>query len=332
MSGNSIAYQLRQNKAIDRNLFIDLLNRIGRVKNISDYEYIGFGGPFLEDFKALHAALRINRMQSIEGNANTHARQNFNSPFKFLTLHNKLSNSFFSDHQFRDSGTVVWLDYTSTKDLRPQLDEFRSVVESVNYFDIVKITLNASPAAIPGKVANGESIQEARLKTLLKTVAEYLPAGVSADNIVPPEYPKLLQQSLQNAVAGLSAGETNRYFQILTSFVYSDGQQMLTVTGIVLDASKDDARQAFLDSSRLAHWPFANLHWQPPIPISVPSLSAKERMKLDECLPIKGSDAVVIAALQAELGYVPGEVTDVQELANYARYYRAYPHFSRVIL
>jgi len=333
MSGSSIPYQLRQNKAIERNLFIDLLSRIGRVKNISDYEYIGFGGPFLEDFKALHAALRINKMQSIEGDINTYARQKFNLPFKFLTLHNKQSSAFFSDHQFSESGTIVWLDYTASKDLGQQLNEFRSVVEKVNYFDVVKITLNASPAEIPGKKGDHETIQEARLRTLKENVGSYLPAEVNAENMVFDEYPKLLQQCVQNAVAGLSSGETKRYFQILSSFVYADGQQMITVTGIVLDASKDDDKQAFLDLSRLAHWwPFANLHWQPPIPISVPALSAKERMKLDENLPVQGDDSEVVNTLQNALGYVPGTVSDVQKLANYARYYRAYPHFSRVIL
>lgn len=332
MSGSSIAYHLRQNKAIDRNVFIDLLSRVGRVKNISNYEYIGFGGPFLEDFKALHTSLRIKCMQSIEGDKNTFDRQNFNSPFKFVTLHNKLSTEFFSDHQYSKSGTIVWLDYTSTKDLRPQLDEFRSVVSNANYFDIVKITLNANPANIPGKPTKGEILQEARFKTLTATVADYLPAEATADDLVFNEYPALLQKCLQNAVAGLSAGETNRYFQILTSFVYKDGQQMLTVTGIVLDASKDKVKKSFLTRSRLSHWPFVNLTWKPPKPISVPSLSAKERMKLDECLPITAADDIVITTLQTALGYVPGDVADAHELANYAHYYRAYPHFSRVIL
>lgn len=220
MSGSSISYQLRQNKAIDRNLFIDLLSRIGRVKNISEYEYIGFGGPFLEDFKALHAILRISKMQSIEGDLNTYARQKFNSPFRFLTLHNKHSSDFFCDHEFSEMGTIVWLDYTSPNELRTQLDEFRSVVERANYFDVVKVTLNAHVAGISGKVTDGESIQEARLNSLTRTLGEYLPADASADCIVPKEYPKLLQQCVQNAIAGLSAGETKRYFQILSSFVY----------------------------------------------------------------------------------------------------------------
>lgn len=66
--------------------------------------------------------------------------------------------------------------------------------------------------------------------------------------------------------------------------------------------------------------------------ISVPTLSAKERIKLDELLPSASKDQVVIKKLRSKLGYVPGKETDAAELANYARYYRAFPHFSRVIL
>ena len=113
MSGSDLAYHLRPNKAIDRNLFISLLERIGRVRNISAYEYIGFGGPMLEDYKALHADLRISRMHSIERNTETFKRQQFNRPASFIKLHEIESGEFFRTHQFHDKGTIVWLDYTA---------------------------------------------------------------------------------------------------------------------------------------------------------------------------------------------------------------------------
>ncbi len=332
MSGSSIAYHLRPNKAIDRNLFIDLLSRVGRVRNISDYEYIGFGGPFLEDFKAMHTVLRIKRMHSIESDENTYARQLFNTPFKFVTLHKMSSDDFFRDHQFSENGTVVWLDYTSAADLKSQLDEFRSVVAGAGYFDVVKITLNAHPASIPGTLAPGKTHREVRLERLQETIGEYLPASAKEDDLSPANYPRLLLECLRNSVVKLSEGETNRYFQILTSFIYQDGQQMLTVTGIVLDASNEAVKRDFLATSRISFWPFANLDWRQPDSISVPSLSAKERLKLDESLPVEGDDATVAEALKASLGYVPGQEESIDQLANYARYYRAYPHFSRVIL
>ena len=93
MSGGAVAYHLRENKAIERGLFIELLTRVGRVANISDYTYIGFGGPFLEDFKALHASLRIAKMISIEMDENVCKRQAFNRPADFIEIEKCTSNS-----------------------------------------------------------------------------------------------------------------------------------------------------------------------------------------------------------------------------------------------
>jgi len=65
MSGTSIPYHLRQNKAIDRYAFLELLSRIDRFCNITEYSYIGFGGHSLEDFKYVHSRFGINNMTSI---------------------------------------------------------------------------------------------------------------------------------------------------------------------------------------------------------------------------------------------------------------------------
>ena len=106
---------------------------------------------------------------------------------------------------------------------------------------------------------------------------------------------------------------------------------MLTITGMVFDAADDPKVSEFIAKSRIKHWPFANLTWNAPTLISVPALSAKERMTLDSLMPVPNRDHEKMAEkLKKKLGYVPG--SDLRELANYAMYYRAYPHFSRVIL
>ena len=45
-------YHLRPNKAIDRFLLVDLLRHVPYEER-KRYEYIGLGGPFLEDFKIM---------------------------------------------------------------------------------------------------------------------------------------------------------------------------------------------------------------------------------------------------------------------------------------
>lgn len=333
MSGSTIPYHLRQNKAIERNLFIELLARVGRVRNISEYEYIGFGGPFMEDHKALHAALRMGRMHSIERKANTFARQQFNYPAKFITPHCKESEEFFREHCFCDTGTVVWLDYTTADELNQQLNEFHSVVEKLDSYDIAKVTLNAGVLGLGQFPELKETAKaEARLKVLQERISEYIPEGLTPKDCNTGKYPATLQRCVQFSLSKLCARISGLYFHPLTSFWYADGQPMLTITGIVFKASNDSSRAEFIEKSRLASWPFANLNWAPPTAISVPALSAKERMKLEECLPINRSIFTTDTAshLQNHLGYAPCD--SKEELANYARYYRAFPHFSKVIL
>lgn len=332
MSGSSIPYHLRQNKAVERNLFIELLARVGRIRNISDYEYIGFGGPFMEDHKALHAALRMGKMHSIEQDENTFLRQTFNYPAKFIRSHHKNSGEFFRTHNFSENGTVVWLDYTSADDLNVQLNEFHGVVAKLDTYDVAKITLNSSTLGL-GNFPEFSDVERAakRRKVLRDRIPNFAPVDLTDQDFQTKKYPNTLQRCVQNSLHDLSARNTGLYFHPLSTFSYADGQSMLTITGMVFKASDDAAVKEFIANSRLDKWPFSNLEWAPPMLINMPALSAKERMKLDECLPI--DESVVNSPadyLKSHLGFVPG-MNDGQ-LSNYAKYYRQYPHFSRVIL
>lgn len=334
MSGGAVAYHLRENKAIERNLFIDVLARVGRVVNISDYTYIGFGGPFLEDFKALHSALRITKMVSIESDANVCKRQEFNRPATFVELRHKNSGDFIRTHDFAND-TIVWLDYTAPKDLYLQLSEFQSLVGKLGKFDVAKITLNANPSALGGS-ASGPALHAERRDALVKRLGDYCKFELNDEDVLPRNYPTILLKAVHSSLGDLAMRASGEFFQILTAFVYKDsGHQMLTVTGIVLNAKDDGEKQAFLDTSRIESWPFKNLDWSAPIEISVPSLSAKERMALDSALPLNNSGQEG-DDLSQHLGYCPCEAADIPDtkvlLANYAKFYRAYPLFSRVVL
>lgn len=332
MSGSDLAYHLRPNKAIERNLFISLLERVGRVRNISDYEYIGFGGPMLEDYKAIHGALRISRMHSIERNTETYKRQKFNKPASFIKLHEKESGEFFRTHQFHGGGTIVWLDYTEAKALKKQLDELISVASSLDCYDIIKITLNATSSRWGFEDQDPADRAASRLAALKESIGDYAPEGLVPADMQNSAFPLTLQRCVQQAISVLPTKQGGNYFQILSSFVYADGQQMLTITGIIFKSADRKLKTEFMTKARLRHWPFANMKWDRPQHIAVPTLTAKERMKLDEILPpARKRTELVQQRLQRHLGYQPSEANDMA-LAHYAKYYRHYPHFSRVVL
>lgn len=334
MSGGAVAYHLRENKAIERNLFIEVLSRVGRVANISEYTYTGFGGPYLEDFKALHSALRIVKMISIESDENVYKRQAFNCPAAFIQLKNTNSGDFLRAHEF-SGGNIVWMDYTAPKDLYVQLSEFRALIGKLGQYDVAKITLNANPSTLGGN-AQGIALHTQRCEILKRRLGDHCKFSLADDDVLPKHYPATLLKAVHSCLGELAGRSTGEYFQPLASFVYKDGaHQMLTVTGIVLDAKDEKDKTDFLLKSRIDHWPFRNLHWASPLEISVPALSAKERIALDAALPVEGP-ADVGEYLSEKLGYCPSETAEVPTakllLANYAKFYRAYPLFSRVVL
>lgn len=334
MSGGAIAYHLRENKAIERNLFIEVLARVARVVNVSDYTYVGFGGPFLEDFKALHSALRICKMISIESDKNVCTRQAFNKPAAFIEIKNMASGEFLRTHEFVD-GNIVWLDYEAPKDLYVQLSEFRSLVGKLGRYDVAKITLNANPSALGGQ-RRGVGLHEERCQELAKRLGDHCKFELDDADVLPKNYSMTLLRAIRSCLGNLAARASGEYFQPLSAFVYKDsGHQMLTVTGVILNAKDDLEKAHFLKESRFDHWPFCNLHWSPPIEISVPPLSAKERLALDNALPV-ANEVDAGDYLTNQLGYCPSDqkniLTTKSLLANYAKFYRAYPLFSRVVL
>jgi len=136
----------------------------------------------------------------------------------------------------------------------------------------------------------------------------------------------LLLKALVNSAKKGLAGDPSLFVQPLSAFVYSDGQQMLTFSGILLH---EDEQEAFFESSRLRHWPFYNDCVDAPKSISVPALSAKERVYIESMLP--GATATDI---QNKLNYYVGPDPDaaLNEMGNFINFYRLFPWYSRIML
>jgi hypothetical protein len=321
--GGTIPYNLRQNKAIERSLFVDLLSRVGRFRNISKYTYIGFGGPFMEDFKLLHSELRINKMISLEIDKNVLARQKFNLPLACIDLMDKKSSDFLIGHEFSDP-SIVWFDYAIPRDLPKQLAEVESLVSKLSPGDIVKITLNANPATL-GNPPPGNDLLEYRAKIAQTRLAHYGPTLVDADQVKSSAYPTLLLRALENSMKFGLSGTNNLVLQPLTAFIYADGQQMLTATAIIL---KKGHRRDFIMQSRIYAWEYQCLSWKNPVSISIPDLSMKERLQIEALLP-----GATPKDIQKKLGYYIGEKKDAKILMdNFVKYYRLSPSYSRVVM
>lgn len=322
--GRSIPYHLRQNKSIERSLFIDLLSRIGRYRNISDYTYIGFGGPFLEDFKFLHSTLRIQKMISIESDSNVTSRQKFNQPVSCIQIQNQLSGDFLTNHEFSEP-SIVWFDYAIPGQLAEQLAESQVLVSKLTAGDIFKITLNANPGTL-GTPTDGSDLKVYRAGIAKNRLTDYGPAVINPDDVTAANFSSLLLQALHSACKRGVESDRRLYVQPLSAFVYNDGQQMLTATAIILNHAEKDL---FFTHTRLNHWAYKNYDWVKPRPISIPDLSTKERLFIESLLP--NGEA---STIRESLGYFIGNSeTEANELLkNFVNYYRLSPSYSRIVM
>ena len=174
MSGEKVPYHLRQNKHVERELFLDILAHVDRVHPIKSYLYVGFGGAYLEDFSVLHSHFGNTAMLSLERESWVYDRQLLNVPYGCVKCRNTTSLQFIQEFEdiaanFRIAKNVlIWFDYASAKQLRQQITEVHALTAKLKALDILKITLNANPSVLGGdpRLEREDALRLARLETL----------------------------------------------------------------------------------------------------------------------------------------------------------------------
>lgn len=335
MSDSNPSYHLRQHKIIERQLFIDLLNIIDRYKPINKYHYIGFGGPFLEDFKLLHNTFNLIKMTSLELNEDIYNRQTFNKPNNTIELKNSSSRDYINEFNFDTDteGTIFWLDYTDPKSLKSQLDEFENVISRMNLNSIFKITINANPACLDSDLTSSLSLgddtitfytklelyHQRHLKIRERLADRYCPASDN-DFEHNNSYANYLRILLNRIIDKVNSELPNREVKILSLFKYADGHQMLTCTGIIIQNPCNE----FQRLSKYNEWPFifnGNI-----IDINMPVLSIKERIHLDSLIP--NND---INNISSQFNFKFGKNNN-KLISNYIKLYRYNPIISKIII
>jgi len=337
MAGGRVPYHLRQNKHIDRELLMELLARIGLKARLHDYLYVGFGGPFFEDFKALHARLGIRHMLSIEKDEWVFRRQQNNVPYGCIRAEWMTSGEFIQRlavirAEFpKARGLLCWLDYASPRQMPTQLDEIRTLLPKLDRLDILKVTFNANPASLgdlPADQSAGPDQRERRLQhrkeRLRQRLGRKFPGGVGDEDLTPDGYPALLLRVLQLQVSESMRENPELTFQPLGCFTYADSEhRMLTCTGILL---RHKERDRFLSGTGLRTLEFSSLNWKIHN-IDVPYLSAREKLLLDQKMFEMDPQRIV-----EELGTWFDKDADrsANMIVDYLRLYRFYPHFHRI--
>jgi len=330
--GTAVPYNLRQNKHVERQLFVDLLDCIDRWHPLKDYLYVGFGGIYFEDFKLLHSHFAMHKMLSIESQQWVLPRQKKNIPYGCID-HEHCDSSEFTRtvgkyrDKYKADNLICWLDYASPTQLAAQLSDVKALLPSLVANDILKVTLVADPHTLATVPKAGEDIHEKRLEILRQRLlgTQFLPDGLTADQVREETYPEVLLGSFQRVVAEAMKESSSLIFQPVGSYVYKDTTQMLTLTGIVLEKTQLDS---FIGQTGLKTFDLAGLDWRLQH-INVPDLSLREKLLLDGTIFKKTPGEI-----EAAMGFKLDEDAEdsIRMIESYVKFYRYYPNFHRVVV
>jgi len=315
-AGSSLPYRLRPNKAVDRELFLSLLTRIAPTLVLENHHYIGLGGPFLEDFRLVHARIGIDRMTCVEIEKEVHKRQLFNRPIESVECVHSSLEDYLDGCDF-ERPVVVWFDYTEPKPIFKQIGRFARTVGEVKLNSVLRITLNAQPGALgdPKPRLSGPALWAWRLEKFRERLGTLFPDELTPESMETKSYGPSVLRALYLAVQKEVLNFKDRKVVWALGTHYADGQPMVTATLIVCDAN-DTIIEPLVKS-----W----IYYTPsdtPLRIDLPALSTLERLTMESSNDPKMK--LCFGLPDSKLGEDPYEV--------FKKFYRIYPHFSRVEL
>jgi len=315
-------YHLRPNKAIDRLLLIEAINRLERLSPpLSDYTYYGLGGPYLEDFRLIYEFCAGVKMVSIEEDREIYNRQRFHLPCATLRLEKDSMGSFLTLYQANDNKSIFWLDYSGR--LKYQFfTDFMVLLTKLPESSLVKITLPCDPK----HWYNSDSqLAENLEREFGQQFASLMPNRIQGPPRRLHAFALLTQQMIRVAAEKALPSSGPTMFHPLCSFFYSDGTGMFTLTGVICDRQRQqEVKEVFSDL------PFYKPNWSHPRHIDVPILSTRERLHLQGKLPCNQNAGNV---LRKQLGYLIDKDADSTEkkLKQYATFHKYYPYFMRAV-
>lgn len=297
---------------------------------LEKYQYVGLGGPFLEDFRLIHARLGIANMTCIETEEEVYKRQLFNRPIASIKcVHSTLED--YLDKQDLETPAIIWFDYTEPKGITTQIERFAQTIGTVPVGSVLRVTLNANPASL-GKPDLKEisvesereasedravkpTIQEWRLARFKERLGALFPSGLSADGMSSKTYGPSMLRALKLAVEKESLSFRDRRVEWALATHYADGQPMVTAA-LVVCPSDDTAINELLKN-----WEFYTTT-EAPHRLDLPALSTLERLTMES-----NGDA------QSQMGFeLPKSGMGGNPFEVFKKFYRIYPHFSRVEL
>ena len=345
MSGSSVPYQLRPNKFVERQAFLDIIDFVRIWNGSGRYLYASMGGRFLEDLRVVEERFGIERLISFETDEQTHRRQQFNRPNRLIECRHQSSGDFIDGFDNLQAGAqstkcIVWLDYAEANARQVQLQEFERLAALMNPGDLLKVTLNANHQS---KVERGRfgsdqaGFFQAAVVEFEKQLNGYIPAGgIDEAHVSKSGFASLLAGCIETATLR-ALQHSDLHAELLGLTRYQDGQhQMVTATVLI---ANDKLTAATKGDSRFQEWALKPSSWSDVTQIDVPDLSLREQQVVNATLPrvddagaVQTLDGAVVGEPEAVLPFQLDRraVRSKELMRNYVAHHRYYPTFGQV--
>jgi hypothetical protein len=275
---------------------------------------LGLGSLWFIDYLMAHKLLGIAYMTSIERDDIGFKRAEYNRPLGCIKVLKGESSLIIPTLGLEETPSVVWLDYDSSIN-GPTISDIGLLVPKCAANSVVIVTINAKKDELDPKDENGVEIDAAT--SLRARAGDLVPNPLPPKRLQPSHYPKLLCEILSNQFQSktVNSGRSETFIKLF-DLSYTDGTPMVTVGGILAAPEKVDEIRALVAS---ASWEgIANET------ISVPPLTAKEKIALDRMMPAALAPTVKqVDKLDFSL--------KAEQLRAYHRYYQYYPVFGEFL-
>jgi hypothetical protein len=323
-SSYRVQYDMRPAKQVERRMIIDALQRLAAAGfPIAHYQYTGFGAIYFIDFVLLHKLLGLNKLLSLEHEANLESRVMFNRPFSCIRVRMAPASSEIPNLS-RDVRHIVWLDYDGVlhKDF---LSDIQSATTILPAGSMLLVTVDVEPpedydykTVEPDFDSSKEVLGPKHWRRYFEHHASaFLRLGLSDDDFAKSRLILRSTEILKAAFTKSIVARSELRFLPMFNFAYKDSHSMLTMGGMI--AGPAEKRQ--LQTSSIGDTVYYRDDFEsPPFEIRVPSLTRKERSYLDREMP-------------CEDGWVPKDFTLASEdVLAYRDIYRFLPAFAEILL
>lgn len=313
-SAKYVSYDLRPAKQCERKLILELFSCAGECGHkIGKYRYVGMGANHFYDFILMHKQFSISKMVSLEHDVSMYNRAVFNTPFKFLKVVNQSVGDFSSVDKV-DGNTIYWLDFDDG--ISPAiLGDVASIAQNVVENDFVFVTVTGTPTKAYAKLNSAE-----RLALMRETLGDYA-GGVTVEDTETGNFPDAVDKVLRVALRNSFSTRDPVGFRELFRVQYADGQEMVTLGGIVGTQGAADAIKA----SVIQKAPFLYSNDGSRYRIKKFDLTEKERALFDLAATSRRMNSSEINAIK-RLGFNGAELDKYREVMRY------YPRYIEALL